>query len=191
VRHYTSQVEFEREEFREEIALKRTEIDLKRKEWKASRRFSSRITPVAIGVFAAVLGLFGNIVVAWLQGENAARVQQRQAQTSLVVEAVKTGDRTTALRNLQWFLTAGLLQDPDQRISRLLENEASPVLPSPSKKPRPPTGLQCKGTPAQKFVFVMPPRGAIVEARSDEGICSFVLNRSTLLGLSDARPHMR
>jgi hypothetical protein len=68
-------------------------------------------------------------VVAYLNGKNQIEAEHYKSQTTLIVEAVKTGTNnpSAALNNLQFFADAGLL---DRQIVEAVAKGKSPVLPA-------------------------------------------------------------
>ena len=65
---------------------------------------------MVIGLAAATLGLFGNLLVAFFSSMNSQRIEQFKAQSNLIVQAVGTGDQKSACRNLISFIRLGLLK---------------------------------------------------------------------------------
>ncbi len=64
-------LDFEKEKFVEELAIKREELDLKKAEAKRQSLFWNQVSPVAVALFAAFIGLTGNLVVTFIQGQNS------------------------------------------------------------------------------------------------------------------------
>jgi hypothetical protein len=90
---------------------------------------------VVIPVIAAFLGVIAAVIAAYLNGRSELDVERHKAQTTLIVEAVKTGinNPTGALNNLKFFAAAGLLDPP---VSQIVEKGGSPVLPATTSEPR-------------------------------------------------------
>jgi hypothetical protein len=86
-----------------------------------------------IGLFAATLGLLGNIAVAYVNNRNSQQVERQRAQSNLVFEGIKTGNPETACKNLVFFLDLGLLDDPNQAIRQACkaDSKVAPSLPRP------------------------------------------------------------
>ena len=98
-----------------EVAAKETELH--RSQW---------LNPTVIGLFAAAIGLIGNLIVAYIGNRNTQEVEHSRAQSSLIIQAVGTGDAKTACKNLISFLRLGLLDDPKGTISQC-ENALGPI----------------------------------------------------------------
>jgi hypothetical protein len=111
---------------RKEIALKEREVAAKEAELLRSRW----LNPTVIGLFAATIGLFGNLIVAFIGNWNSQQVEHSRSQSSLIIQAVGTGDAKSACKNLMFFLGLGLLDDPKGTISRCETSPNTiPVLP--------------------------------------------------------------
>jgi TPR repeat protein len=109
-----------------EIEIKRRELKLKEKE----RPGSTLKNPLVVGVFVAALGLFGNIVVTYLQNRAQQSLAQQKAQSDLILEAIKTGDVQKASSNLQFFIDAHLVNDEQGFITQAIKAGHSPSLPA-------------------------------------------------------------
>jgi hypothetical protein len=83
-----------------------------------------------------------------LNGKNQLELETLRANTTLIVEAVKTGtsDQSVANRNIGFFIDAGLLKDPDGKITNLVKQGRTPVLPAQA----PPTFRNGSQLPAPK-----------------------------------------
>jgi hypothetical protein len=97
-----------------EVAAKEREVLAKEEELKRSRW----LNPTVIGLFAATLGLMGNVIVARVNNENTQKVERVQNEANVTLEAIKTGTGNTdaACKNLLFFVSLGLISDPDGRI---------------------------------------------------------------------------
>ncbi len=109
--------------FRErEIKIKEREVAAKEQEALAKQeelRRSRWLNPTAIGLFAAALGLIGSVIVARVNNANTQQVERLQSEANLTLEAIKTGTGNTdaACKNLVFFVSLGLVHDPDLKIA--------------------------------------------------------------------------
>ena len=91
-----------------------------------------RVSPITTALLAGLVGLVGTM----LGGALNLQVEKKKQEGSLILEAIKTGDKTTAARNLLFFSDAGLLRLSEEQM-RNLRKEAGestlPVLPLPEK----------------------------------------------------------
>src|ERR1700679_2020241 len=111
----------EERKFADEVRLRSLEIALKEREVAANEREQQQpkwLSPTTIGLFAAALGLVGNLVIAALNDWNTQQVERSRAQSTLIVQAVSTGDAKSACKNLLSFISLGLLEDPRGTIAR-------------------------------------------------------------------------
>jgi hypothetical protein len=100
----------EREVAAHEREILAKEEDLKRSRW---------LNPTVIGLFAASLGLIGSVVVARVNNANTQQVERLQSEANITLEAIKTGTGNTdaACKNLIFFVSLGLIRDPEGRIN--------------------------------------------------------------------------
>jgi hypothetical protein len=83
-----------------EIAVKEREIAVKEKQ--LANRWRS---PLFLAIIAGAIGLFGSLVVAFLNNQNTQSVEHFRAQSNLVLEAIKTnGDSNAVCKNLTFFV---------------------------------------------------------------------------------------
>ena len=96
-----------------QFLVRERELALKEKEFNSSRWAS----PIVLGIFAAALGLLGNIWVAHTNNINMQEVERVRGQSNLIVEAIKTnGDTDAACNNLRFFVKSGLVDDKKKTI---------------------------------------------------------------------------
>jgi len=89
--------------FAEETSSRTRELDLREREVAAKERELKRsgwLNPVTLGIFAAAVGLIGNVVVAVVNNHNVQQVEHDHSQSNLVLEAIKTGSSDAACTNL-------------------------------------------------------------------------------------------
>jgi hypothetical protein len=154
--------------FEEDRAAKKRELDLKEREIIANEREATAkevelnrsrwLSPTVIGLFAATLGLVGNVIVARVNNKNTQDVERFRSQSNLVLEAIKTGNSDSACNNLIFFVSLGLLDDSNQTIRKQCVSAPKgppslPVTPNPSSDP--------SSDPAPKVHGI---RGTVVDA---------------------------
>lgn len=87
-----------------EVRLKEQELKLKKAEGLAKERdlaASKWFNPVVIGLFAAALGLAGNVVVTTINNTNMQKLERSRTQSTVILEAIRTnGDTNAACKNL-------------------------------------------------------------------------------------------
>jgi len=97
--------------------------------------------PLLLAVIAAILTIFGNMLVGYfnnaatikqeeVKAKNALDLEKLKAKYTLILEAIATNDPKAAERNIDFFLGAELLEDSSGKIRQALKR-FSPVLPSP------------------------------------------------------------
>ena len=123
----------EERRFAQESAAKRRELDLREREVAVrEREMASRwLSPIVLGLFATALGLAANVVIALLNNKNTLEVERRRSQSSLLLEAIKTGSTDDTCKNLVFFVELGLVNDINQTIRKECESapKGVPSLP--------------------------------------------------------------
>jgi hypothetical protein len=106
-----------------EQANRDADIDLKRKEQATSKWRS----PLIVAILAAAIAGIGNAGVAalngWLQRdlENRKRdaeraLEENKAESTRILEMIKTGDTEAAAKNLAFLLDTGLVAEPSRAV---------------------------------------------------------------------------
>lgn len=113
-----------------EVAAKEREVLAKEEELRRSRW----LNPTVIGLFAAALGLIGSVIVARVNNANTQTVERLQSEANITLQAIKTGTGNTddACKNLTFFVSLGLVHDPERKIANQCKNAPAgpPSLPS-------------------------------------------------------------
>ncbi len=120
-----TKVEQEHATRQQELKLQSRDLELKRIELRAG----TWRNPLLVAIAAAALGAFGNIVVTYLQNTGNQKLASLKAQSDLIIESTRTSDPKRGKENLQFFIKAGFIQDPDGKISKLLDEDLYPSLP--------------------------------------------------------------
>jgi len=126
-----------------EAACREGELELKRQEHARAYSIAinwSIVIPALAAIIGALIALLSNIYATFLSGANQIKQEQQHFRANLILESVKTGDRNKAIANLQFFLDAGFIDDPDRKITSLIQSNKYPVLPV---APNAPMGTQC------------------------------------------------
>lgn len=161
---------FRREELEEKRATRlsdeaRHSADnaLKQKELEFAQgrglRFSTTQATVAAAALALISGIIGGLIQASATkdveaGKSAALIQiervkadasialeRQKFETTLILKATESPERDDQIRNLQFFLNAGFIRDPDEKIAKMSVQDY-PSAPPPDLSSRgPPEGL--------------------------------------------------
>ena len=91
--------------WREEIALRREEFELKKSEFQHAR-FSS---PIVLAIIGASIAGITNAAAIWWNGH----LEDRRAEHARVLEILKTGNVEQAERNLKFLVNVGLISDKE------------------------------------------------------------------------------
>jgi hypothetical protein len=118
---------------KEELALKRAELSAKIESERRSTWFTS---PIFVAVATALFGLLGTAVGAVFQGYFNNRLERFKFESSLILKALETEDRTEAARRLQFLSNAGLITVvSESRIEALAHSPDQLPLLRPSVMP--------------------------------------------------------
>jgi len=113
----------------EELRIKKQELALKERESKISKMTN----PLVVVIFAATLGLFGNLWIAHTNNANTQKLERLRTQSNIFLEAVKTnGDINAACVNLKFFVNSGLVDDIKPTIESACPNMDKVALVIPS-----------------------------------------------------------
>jgi hypothetical protein len=149
----TPDISFEERRLNQEMAFREREVAIKEREVAAKEREvlakqeelkrSRWLNPTVIGIFAAALGLMGSVIVARVNNANTQEVERLQSEASITLEAIKTGTGNTdaACKNLVFFVSLGLVHDPEGKIADQCKNAPTgpPSLPANQPNTQPQT----------------------------------------------------
>lgn len=154
-------LEFEREKWRDEMSLRTRDLNLREREQAAkeaepqSKRHEPSAAPwytnpLVLAILAAAVAAFGNAGVATVNGvmqrklETAKReaelaLEATKAESTRILEVIKTGDTEKAAKNLQFLVDTGLVAGAERagRLRDYLEKRTPGSGPSlPASSPR-------------------------------------------------------
>lgn len=113
-----------------EVAAKEREIASKEKELDRSRW----LNPTVIAIFVAAIGLISSVIVARLNNTATQELERQRAQSTIILEAIRTGTGNTdaSCRNLAFLANLGLIDDPKGTIHKQCVSvpEGIPSLPA-------------------------------------------------------------
>lgn len=126
----------DQERWREELALKSREIDLREREIElaAGRQRAERWrNPLTVAVVAAALAGFFNAYVAYANNNAQLELETAKAESARILEVLKIGDPARVRENLTFLVQVGLIESAGLRrgISSL-SRERPPVYLSPA-----------------------------------------------------------
>jgi hypothetical protein len=115
-----------------EVALKELDVAQKRKELASACINWTVAGPVIVTVIAGLIGLLQTTNSNNQTAKAQRAIEELKAKNELIIEAVKTGadHPEVASDNIKFFLDAGLIDDPEGRIRKLIDERRSPVLPA-------------------------------------------------------------
>jgi hypothetical protein len=112
------------------IAAREREVASKEKELERSRW----LNPTVIGILVAGIGLISSLAVARLNNKATQDVERMRAQSTIILEAIRTGTGNTeaSCTNLLFFADLELIDDPKQTIRKKCASvpAGAPSLPS-------------------------------------------------------------
>ena len=110
-----------------------TELRLKEREQRTSAWWRS---PLTVAIIAAAAAAAGNAVVAVVNGSLQRELERSKAESTRILEMIKTGDPERAASNLEFLFQSGLISDQmlSSNIKAFLDKRqpgTGPSLPSP------------------------------------------------------------
>jgi hypothetical protein len=132
VRLQQDRFEFDKLNAQNDFALRQRELDLRERALtlKASEaRLDKWLSPLTLGIAAALLAGFSSIGVTYLQNKGVAANSRSKAQSDLILESTKTTDPATGKKNLLFFIKANLIDDPNGKMTELINQDLYPSLP--------------------------------------------------------------
>jgi hypothetical protein len=114
-----------------ELELREREVLVKEREVDKAKGWNS---PLVLGVLVAALGLIGNLVVALFNNAATQATERARAQSSVMLEAIKTGNTKEACENLVFLVRLKLIDDTSHVITNTCPEggRGIPVLPAAS-----------------------------------------------------------
>lgn len=116
--------ELERTRVLRELEFKSRELEMREREMAQPAR-SANVTPLTATLIAGLVGLLGTGIGAYMQGRSNQILERQTFEAQLIIKAVDTDDHTKAARNLSFLVNAGLVQDANGRIAKLIKNPTS------------------------------------------------------------------
>jgi hypothetical protein len=149
---------FEHEKWLADLELRKRELALKEREQQnrdaelglkeREHRTSAWRSPLTVAIFAAAAAAAGNAVVAVVNGSSQRALEDKKssaefelerskAESTRILEMIKTGDPERAAANLEFLLESGLISEPrlSSNVAAFLHKRnpgTGPSLPSPS-----------------------------------------------------------
>ncbi len=126
-------LEFDRWRSNREFEIREKELEIKATQLKEiaqankSRLFSSQ----SVAMITILAGIIGTFLGATVQGYFNLDLEKKKMESSLIIQAIETGNNKQSAKNLNFLVSAGFINDPDNKISNLIgSDETIPVLPT-------------------------------------------------------------
>ncbi len=84
------------------------DVRLREREYEFQRR-RRLVNPVTVGLLAAAIGLFGNILLAYLNAKAERAAQEQQAEYDRILAAMRSGELETTKANFRFLIAAELV----------------------------------------------------------------------------------
>ncbi|MBR1128593.1 hypothetical protein [Bradyrhizobium iriomotense] len=130
---------FEQQRWRDELPLKRLELEQKLKDngW-----FARAFSPLTTTLMAGVLTIFGSVVATTMQTRNSLELENKKFETSknletqkqeheLILKMASVGDVDQSRKNIRYLAETGLITDKTL-VEKILARTDAPVLPVPN-----------------------------------------------------------
>lgn len=121
--------------FRRESEEKKRELDLREREVAAKEREAPSLwrNPLFVPLLVAAFGFSANVWVEKIRDDNTLQVERQRAQSTLILEAIRTGQNTdAACKNLVFFVHLKLIDDSSEAIADECKDapKGAPSLPA-------------------------------------------------------------
>lgn len=110
---------FEKEKFDLEYKLREKDINLKEKELN-----QSKITPTQVTILAAIFGILGTGLGAWLQGYSNQKLERLKFESEIILKVATSDSIEQNKKNLKFLLDAGFINDEQGKIDRLVNDSS-------------------------------------------------------------------
>jgi hypothetical protein len=99
-----------------ELELKQIELLIKRKEFERPAK-KWKLTIELATIFVAIIAFIGSFLGTFYQGLFSREQQRKQFESTLIINAVETGNSDSSKKNLKFLLDVGLISDKAWKIN--------------------------------------------------------------------------
>lgn len=114
-------VDFEREKWRAEMALRERELALKEREGSLFK------SPIVVSAIAVFVGLLSNAVSDWITKDRRLAEETRQREAALLVKAFEHNDPNVVMAKLNLLNLTGMISDTNELAKKLVGQEYTEV----------------------------------------------------------------
>lgn len=114
-------VDFEREKWRAEMALREREVALKEREGSLFK------SPIVVSAIAVFVGLLSNAVSDWITKDRRLAEETRQREAALLVKAFEHNDPNVVMAKLSLLNLTGMISDTNEVAKKLVGQEYTEV----------------------------------------------------------------
>lgn len=114
-------VDFEREKWRAEMALRERELTLKEREGSLFK------SPIVVSAIAVFVGLLSNAVSDWITKDRRLAEETRQREAALLVKAFEHNDPNVVMAKLNLLNLTGMISDTNEVAKKLVGQEYTEV----------------------------------------------------------------
>jgi hypothetical protein len=114
-------VDFEREKWRAELALRERELALKEREGSLFK------SPIVVSAIAVFVGLLSNAVSDWITKDRRLAEETRQREAALLVKAFEHNDPNVVMAKLNLLNLTGMISDANELAKKLAGQEYTEI----------------------------------------------------------------
>jgi hypothetical protein len=114
-------VDFEREKWRAEMALRERELALKEREGSLFK------SPIVVSAIAVFVGLLSNAISDWITKDRRLAEETRQREAALLVKAFEHNDPNVVMAKLNLLNLTGMISDTNELAKKLAGQEYTEV----------------------------------------------------------------
>lgn len=117
----SASVDFEREKWRAEMALREREVALKEREGSLFK------SPIVVSAIAVFVGLLSNAVSDWITKDRRLAEETRQREAALLVKAFEHNDPNVVMAKLNLLNLTGMISDANELAKKLAGQEYTEI----------------------------------------------------------------
>ena len=114
-------IDFEREKWRAEMALRERELALKEREGSLFK------SPIVVSAIAVFVGLLSNAVSDWITKDRRLAEETRQREAALLVKAFEHNDPNVVMAKLNLLNLTGMISDANELAKKLAGQEYTEI----------------------------------------------------------------
>lgn len=110
-----------------EVEHKKLSIEILRKESRTKLRINLSILTIVLGGFITIIT---SVITKHIENTNSIELEKKKFESNLIYKAIDTDSRVKSIKNLNFFLEMGLIEDTNGEIRNSINENSVPALKS-------------------------------------------------------------